>query len=442
MRKSFETELYKNLHGEISKTEMIDCHEHLQRDSELPQGDDIHIGRFFTHYANSDLVSSGMPISDMNRVQTDSKLTPKERWALLASWYKKSYNTSYCESLRIAIRELYDIEDFSADTVEKLTELMRKEINGGFTRRVFDRANIDFAMTNPFGPKLIYNPDFAFDCFICDMVDSFTKLEVQALAEQSGIDILCFDDYLRVIDFYFDRDARSASAFKVGRAYDRILLWEDVPKGSVEKTFNRLLAFNDRPDRREIQKLEDFIMHYLCRKCGEYGIRMKFHTGIQEGSGNVITNSRAALMSNLFMKYPKTGFDIYHVSYPYQEELAVLAKNFANVTVDFCWMWVINPSAGRRALSDMLDTVPANKIHGFGGDYIFAEGSYGHAVIARCEIARVLCEKIEEGRFGEKYAAEIGRMLLRDNAVENFGLNERRKASKERIEKDGLTKAG
>lgn len=436
MQKSFETELYKRIHSELSSIKLIDCHEHLQRDSEFPQGEDIHIGRFFAHYADCDLISAGMPALDMNRVKTDPKLSPKERWAYLAPWYKKAYNTTYCESIRIAVRDLYGIEDLSEGTIEKLTERMRAEIKLGFTRSVFDRANIDYAMTNPFGPKLVYNPDFSFDCFICDIVDSFTTFGIQELAEQSGIDILCLDDYLRVIDFYFDRDAGCASAFKVGRAYDRTLLWEDIEKSRVEKTFNRFLSFNDRPGRCEIRNLEDYILHYLCRKCGEYDIRMKFHTGIQEGNGNIITNSRAALMNNLFMKYPKTGFDIYHISYPYQEELAVLAKNLPNVTVDFCWMWIVNPSAGRRALSDMLDTVPANKIHGFGGDYIFVEGSYGHAVIARREIARVLCEKVEEGRFSEEYAVEVGHMLLRDNALENFALNKRRKAFKERVSRN------
>jgi predicted TIM-barrel fold metal-dependent hydrolase len=193
----------------------------------------------------------------------------------------------------------------------------------------------------------------------------------------------------------------------------------------VERAFSRLLAFNDRPDRREIQALEDFVLHYLCRKCGEYGLRMKFHTGLQEGNGNLITNSRAALMANLFMKYPETGFDIYHISYPYQEELATLAKNFPNVTVDFCWMWVIAPCVARRALSDMLDTVPAAKIHGFGGDYIFVEGTYGHAEMARRGIARVLCEKIEEGRFTEDYAVQVGTWLLRGNALRNFDLERR-----------------
>ena len=85
----------------------------------------------------------------------------------------------------------------------------------------------------------------------------------------------------------------------------------------------------------------------------------------------------------------------------------------------------------------MLDTVPANKIHGFGGDYIFVEGTYGHAVMARREIARVLCEKIEEGTFDEDYAVQVGRMLLRDNPIENFGLEKRRVDSKKRQEAAG-----
>jgi len=57
----------------------------------------------------------------------------------------------------------------------------------------------------------------------------------------------------------------------------------------------------------------------------------------------------------------------------------------------------------------MLDTVPANKLHGFGGDFLLVEGSYGHAQIARREIARVLCEKVEKGRFSEEYALQVGR---------------------------------
>jgi predicted TIM-barrel fold metal-dependent hydrolase len=204
------------------------------------------------------------------------------------------------------------------------------------------------------------------------------------------------------------------------------LSFENVQKTDAERIFNFLLTSKNRPGLGDIRALEDFVMHYLCLKCGEHGIRMKFHTGLQEGNGNVITNSRAALMANLFTSYPQTGFDIYHISYPYQDELVTIAKNFPNVTVNFCWMWIINPAAARRALSEMLDAVPANKIHGFGGDFSFVEGSYGHAKIARREISRVLAEKVGEHRFSEDYAICIGHMLLRDNALDNFGLAARR----------------
>lgn len=430
-RETFRTKLFDRIHGEFLKIKMIDTHEHLQRESEFPdKKKELNFGRLFLHYAKCDLISAGMPVKDMVKVLENYSLEPKERWQLMAPWYVRAWNTAYCECLRIAIQDIYGVEDFSSSTVEILNNAIQKNVKSGFTRKVFDLAGIDYAMTNPFGPKLIFNHDFDPNCFICDMVDSFTGFPILQLQEENNNPILSLQDYLNLIDKYFDRFGHVAGAFKVGRAYDRVLSWEDVPRHEIEKAFNRLLAFNDRPDRKEMKKLEDYILHYLCRKCGEYGIRMKFHTGLQEGNGNIITNSRAALMANLFMKYPKTKFDMYHISYPYENELAVLSKNFANVTLNFCWMWIINPAAGRRALGEMLDTVPANKIHGFGGDFIFVEGSYGHARIARREIARVLCEKVEEGRFSEDYALVVGEMLLRSNPIENFDLKNRRERFK------------
>jgi uncharacterized protein len=431
MALSYETDLYRRIHTELVELPLIDTHEHLQRESELPSGDDIHIGRLFTHYASCDLISGGMPPGDMNLVKTDSTLAPRDRWKLLEPWYRRAWNTAYCESLRIAIRDLYGVEEFSDSTVDTLTDVMRSRVKHGFTREVFDAAGIEYAMQNPFGPRLAFNPDFGFDCFICDMIDGFTTLDIQTLSVQENVNIYNLDEYVAAIELCFNRYARYAGSLKVGRAYDRTLVWQDVPKCDVEGTFNRLFAHQDLPDRRDLQALEDYIMHQLCRLAGEYGLRIKFHTGLQEGNGNNITNSRAAHLINLFLKYPKTNFDIYHISYPYDDELTVIAKNFANVTVDYCWAWVMTPAATRKALSVMLDAVPANKLHGFGGDYVFVEGSYGHSVIARREIARVLAEKVEEGRFNEEYAVDVGRMLLRENAIESFDLDTRRERFRE-----------
>ena len=85
-----------------------------------------------------------------------------------------------------------------------------------------------------------------------------------------------------------------------------------------------------------------------------------------------------------------------------------------------CWMHIISPSRSQTALSDWLDEVPANKIFGFGGDYHFVEGVYGHSVIARENIARVLANKVDNCDYKLEQAKTYASWLLRDNAVKLF----------------------
>lgn len=425
------TELYQRLHAHLESIRVVDTHEHLQQaDQFLPAGEVDVLDRFFNLLVGCDLVSAGIPPADrMTAVNPRSGLSLGARWALMEPWVPLAVNTAYFEVLRIAARDIFGVDDlFTADGIERVNAAMQREVNPAFTRRVFDRANIDFAMNNPFGSALIFRHTPEPETLLVDMHDQFTEFPIAGVARDAGIDILCLDDYLRAIDIFFERYGRIAGAYKVGRAYDRILEWEDVPHSAVEPIFLRLLAFNDRPGRREMKALEDYVLHYLVRKCGEYGLRMKFHCGHQEGNANDVRHARPALLIPLFMKYPRTNFDIYHIGYPYHEEATSIVKTFPNVTINFCWAFLANMASARQALYSMLDTVPASKIHGFGGDYLVVECSYAHLVITRREIARVLCMKVEEGRFSEEQAANIGAMLLRDNALRNFDLPARRAA--------------
>jgi len=263
--------------------------------------------------------------------------------------------------------------------------------------------------------------------FIQDLLAHHTLIQQPGWQERWGTDILSLDDYLGAIEERFSAFGAKAAAFKIPLAYIRPIAFPDRSRAEIEPIFNRLLNAGwerniSLPSLEELRAVQDYLVHFSLQQCARHDLAVKFHTGLQEGNANTIGNSRAALLANLFFKYPKVRFDIYHISYPYQEELATLAKNFPNVAVDFCWMWIINPAAGRRALSDFLDTVPANKIHGFGGDFIFVEGSYGHAVMAKENIARVLAEKVAEGAMSGKRAFTVGRWLLRDNPIAWFGL--------------------
>jgi hypothetical protein len=83
---------------------------------------------------------------------------------------------------------------------------------------------------------------------------------------------------------------------------------------------------------------------------------------------------------------------------------------------------IISPWVARQALHEWIETVPANKILAFGGDYIFVEGAYAHARLARHNVAAVLAEKVEARYLTEDEAVSLAHKLLRENAVRLFCL--------------------
>ena len=209
-------------------------------------------------------------------------------------------------------------------------------------------------------------------------------------------------------------------------AYERDLLFREVDESYAARDFERVLKGGEklpggfhRRVERPFRNLEDHMFHHLIKLADAHGYPVQVHTGLTAGP-NFIANTNPTNLTNLFFLYPRVKFDLFHMSYPYQGELATLAKLFPNVYADLCWAHIVAPGATRRTLSEFLETVPANKILGFGGDYRFAELSYAHARMARRNIAMVLAAKIEEGICSQTEALGLGRMLLCDNAAALF----------------------
>jgi predicted TIM-barrel fold metal-dependent hydrolase len=164
------------------------------------------------------------------------------------------------------------------------------------------------------------------------------------------------------------------------------------------------------------------MFHQIVRAAVERDVPIQIHTGLQEGNENILTNSNPTLLANLFVEYRQAKFDIFHGGYPYMGELLALAKNFPNVYLDLCWLYIISPSAGVRMLHEAIETIPSNKIFAFGGDFIVPEGSFGHSVMARRVVSRVLTEKVEDGYLTEEEAVRLGQGMLRDNAAALYRL--------------------
>lgn len=422
--------VYRQIKAAVDEIRLIDTHEHLVSEG-LWLTHEVDFFYWFSHYSSSDLLSAGMPPDDLSFIR-DAQNPAQERWSRMAPYWPLVKYTGYGQALRIAARDIHGIPDIDESTWSNLSERISATRQQGFYEKILrqkagieltilDRIRDDPYLTAALSSGGGRRPTFfvrvkRLDNFVGLNGDGISELEAEYEQE-----IKSLDDVLATLDMAFERIiADSCVGIKSGLAYSRILRYEDTSREEAVRAFEKLLVGEESFE--QLRPYQDFMMHQIVRRAGERGLPVQIHTGLQEGRGNIITNSNPTHLVNLFMKYPETKFDVFHGSFPYMGELTTLAKNFQNVYINMCWLPIISPTASKLWLHQWLETIPVNKIMGFGGDYLFLEGTYGHSVIARQVVTETLAEKVEAGYLTLEEARYVARRILRDNAIELFRL--------------------
>ena len=423
--------LESDLQAAIDDIPLVNTHEHI-----IPEEERVgsHID-FFTlagHYAVNDVISAGLAGDDLKLVRDEDAPT-QQRWQTFEPYWKNARFTGYGQALRIAIRDLYGVGDISRDTLGPINDSIHAMNKPGLYEDVLiRRSNIAYSVLDDYWNPAPVRPDpkffvYArkFDRFVAPQ----SANDVRKLEELTAVSITNLRGLRHAMERSFEQSLEAGMVnVKSTLAYNREIHYAEVPEAEAAKDVQDLLkdgryvpeGFRSRVGR-PYRRLEDHLFHHLIRLAEAHKIPVQIHTGLHAGNGNFIENSKPTHLTNLFFLYPTVKFDLFHISYPYQGELSVLAKIFPNVHVDFCWAHIISGSLSRRALHEMLETVPVNKIFGYGGDYRYPELSYAHAKMARRNIASVMAEKVEEGFCTETEATEIARMILHDNPDRMFG---------------------
>jgi hypothetical protein len=426
---------YLKIKEYVDGISIVDTHEHLPQEPER-LGEDVDVlATFFPHYASSDLRSAGMPEEDLTFIRDASKPLD-ERWGVFEPWWEMIRNTGYARAIEIASRDLYGVDGIGAETYKQLSLRMNERNKKGLYRWVFkERAGVDISILDT-GVFDVDREFFAPVRRFRDFILVKDRMDFETLGRQVGGPIHSLHDLVLAIRSEFDRLAGRIVGVKIALAYVRPLYFEKTSFSEAEEAFNKI--YRMRRFRRvdlepkgmklvpesvgfeELRPMQDYLVHRVVEEAEKRGLPIQIHTGLHEGNENIISNSNPVQLVNLFMEYADARFDIFHGSWPYCGELSALAKNFPNVYIDMCWMHIISPSRSRSALSEWLDEVPANKILGFGGDYRFVEGVYGHAIIARDNIAKVLASKVDDGIYRLKQAKKYASWLLKENAAKLF----------------------
>ncbi len=218
---------------------------------------------------------------------------------------------------------------------------------------------------------------------------------------------------------------RKFVGIKTPIAYQRTLDFAAVERADAEALFDKAKLRRGEPgpaDWTRDKPLQDYMFGKLADACARHDLPLQVHTGFFFDTWRNVAQTNPSLLAPFIIRHKSTRFVLMHGGYPYGSELLAMAKNLPNVTIDMCWTYVISPSFAARFLNEAIETVPADKILGFGGDYQIAEGAYAHAMLCREVVSKVLADKVVEGYWTEEEALRFARAILRENALRTFKL--------------------
>jgi len=366
-----------------------------------------------------------MPKADLDQFLS-ATVAPADKWKLLAPYWPAVRNTGYAQATRLAIRELYGVEDLSPATIRKVQSGYEQTRRAGFYRHILqDLAKIESCQVNSLGGAPFHESDMP-TLLMQDLsiVGMFAGPNVGGLAAPTGIAVKSLADWHRVIAWWFERYAQYAVGVKSQNAYSRDIDYARVPAEQAEPVFTKVLQ-KEPVSAGERKLLEDHLFWVAVDQATAHGLPVKLHTGYYAGQNSMPLarlRANAGSATELCRLAPDTKFVFMHICYPHYEELLAAAKQWSNAYVDMCWSWIINPVAAKDYLKKHLVTAPANKLLPFGGDYIPVEPVLGHAIIARRGFAQALAELVEEGWLSLGGALELVEPIFHGNAHRLFQL--------------------
>jgi len=406
--------VYEELRSYIGALPVIDTHEHtaVYKSEKYPD----YLKTTVNTYARMDLHSAGMTVDMLAKVM-DTSLPVMERWLLCEPYWKACRNTGYIRMHERAARELYGVDEISRDTILHISErFAAKDAEQSYAEGL-ERCNILCGVVDSdmACDRRYLRPAFRMEEFV-------ERIEIKAVRKMLGASIHTFIDWLDACDELIRRYCEAgAVAFKTTIATDRTLNIGYGSYAEAEESFIRSLR-EDNNYLPPTPAYQEFMFRHVLSRVQKRGLPVQMHTGMAAGYGNIIPNGNPMQLCPLFMEYPDMDFVIMHMGYPYQLKIGSLGKMFRNVYPDMSWAYLLSPNGAKAALSEWLDSVPATKIMGFGGDCGHEDHVYAHLQTAKDIVSQVLAQKVAEGQYDISHAKWIAEQLFLMNPYRVFRL--------------------
>jgi predicted TIM-barrel fold metal-dependent hydrolase len=395
--------------------EVIDAHEHLPPEH-VRTGQQVDALTLFSHYTRTDLITSGMRPEEYDALH-NANLPLDYRWNLLKPFLENIRYGSYARPAFIAAKEFYGFDDINDDTYRPLSAEMQKQNAPGIYHRMLrEKCRIRHALTQ--AGRTDYEGDLLIPLMPMDTYAAAGNWNhVAARAHELGERVSGLDDYILVCEKGLAKwKSEGAVGIKMAaRPYG-------TPNRAEAMSAFEGLRRGAQAQLADMNPLRDYLVEQMLRLAGEQELVVAVHAGMWGDFRDLASHH----MIPIFMRSPRTRFDLYHMGMPAVRTTGVIGKNQPNVWLNLAWTHVISPVMTRAALDEYIDLVPVNKIIAFGGDYGKpVEKVYGHLAMAREDVAMVLGRRVDAGLMSEQQAVTIARKWFFDNPMELYRLHAR-----------------
>lgn len=408
----------------IQSTPLCDTHEHLGNEERYVTDSPDLLQSLFENYVTADLIVAGATQAAVTALLDKHNPDLKGRFAGIQPAWEAVQHTGYGEAVQIIARDVYGMEEITADALEATQETHSALYKPGQRLHLLrDRANLDHVQVDDFTRACA--PDWSgVDFFFYDISwASFCSANFDAknLSAETDVAVRDLATLRTAMERVFSQNAPYAIAIKSQHAYNRTLEWRERSDHEAALALDAYLKEPAGLTAQDRLCLGDWCWARGVELGIAHDLPFKLHTGYYAGHSRMpVDYIRSGHLCPLLAKYLDARFVLMHIAYPYSNELLALAKHYPNVYVDLCWAWSIDPYSASDFVRRYIHAVPANKLFIFGGDTFWPAAAVAYAYQARQWLTRTLQAEVEDGLLTEASAIRLAQRFMQGNQYACF----------------------
>ncbi len=367
-------------------------------------------------YIWRDLKSAGLDTDFADALRDGGHRPVETWWPRIKPYWDYVKHTSFTRALLITIRDLYGIEEVNDSTIHSLAERVIADNEPGLYQRIlYDRCRIQKIITcityvgYPDDPRIL-----GLSIRLGEALRSpLNSDSPESLSMISNQQIRTLEDAVEALQGVMREDlAKGAVGFKIAVS-DHISPDREAAESAFQEALRKGTPVNEHPP------LRDFLFDKGLDVAAEAGVPVAVHTGYLDDFRQLDPK----LLLGFAFERPDIHFDLFHLGVPMIRDAILIGKNLPNVSLNLTWCAIISQVQTVRALDEILDLVPTNKVIAFGADYkVAVQKVWGHLVMARECVALALTNRINAGLMNRDEALMITKEWFLDNPIKIYRL--------------------